>query len=293
MSTYTESQVNPVRIPDLIAARRDGRPIVMVTAYDYPSGRVAEAAGVDVVLVGDSGAQVVLGHPDTTAVTLEEMLLLARATRRAVRRPLLVVDLPFGSFEQSDAQAVASAVRLVKEGGADAVKIEGGGRMTTSRIRAIVEAGVPVVGHVGLTPQTAVALGGLRAQGRTVESALEIARGARAVQQAGAFLIVFEAVPSAVTAAVLPLLQVPVIGIGAGPANGQVLVFHDLLGIRDGHGAKFVRRYADIQDAMVDGVGRYANDVRSGEFPAPEHEYRIADDELAMFRTALAEEFPA
>src|ERR1700712_4312064 len=264
----TPSAAKPVSIPDLLRHKQSGTPIVMVTAYDYPSGTAAQAAGVDVVLVGDSGAMTVLGYPDTVSVTVDEMLVLARATRRAVHTPLLVVDLPFGSYELSEEQAVATGVRFLKEAGADAVKLEGGGPVSTSRVRALVGAGIPVMGHVGLTPQTATALGGFRAQGTTAASAMVVADGARALQQAGCFSLVFEAIPSPLTDAIMPMLSIPVIGIGAGAGtDGQVLVFHDLLGIRDGSGARFVRRYADLQEAMNDGVAQYAKEVRTGGFP--------------------------
>jgi len=268
-------------------ARRE--PIVMVTAYDYPTGRTAEQAEVDMVLVGDSGAQVVLGHDSTVAVTVDEMLVLAGAVRRGVQTAFVVADLPFGSTEVSDEQAVATAVRFVKEAGADAVKLEGGGDARLSRIRAIAEAGIPVVAHVGLTPQTAVALGGLRAQGRTAESAARIVREALAVQDAGASVLVIEAVPADVAAVVLPHLQIPVIGIGAGPADGQVLVIHDLLGITEGKTAAFVKRYGAIGPDMVAGVAAYAREVRGGVFPGPEHGYSATDAAVGAARAALDE----
>lgn len=280
----------PVTIPNLFEMKRTGTPIVMVTAYDYPSARAAEAADVDMVLVGDSGAMTVLGHPSTTAVTTDEMLVLTKAARRGVDRALLVADLPFGSYEVSDGQAIATAIRFVKEAGADAVKLERGDASSISRAKAIVGAGVPVVGHVGLTPQSATSLGGYRAQGRSAESAMRIARGAVGLQEAGCMSIVFEAVPSALTVELMELMTIPVIGIGAGPAtDGQVLVFHDLLGIREGAGAKFVRRYADLQDAMDDGVAQYAKEVRGRVFPGPEHGYGIDEAELAKFRDAWDE----
>src|SRR5947208_15191068 len=239
----------PTTLPLLMEKKRLGDPIVMVTAYDYPSARAAEAAGVDLVLVGDSAATTVLGHNATTAVALEDMLVLARAVRRGLRTPLLIGDLPFGSYEVSDEQAIATAVRMVKEAGCEAVKLEGGGEMSVRRARAIVGAGIPVMGHVGLTPQTSTALGGWKAQGRSAGAAEKIAKEARALQDAGCFALVFEAIPSAVTDLLMPLLEIPVIGIGAGPAtDGQVLVFHDLLGIRDGLGPRFVKRYAHHQD---------------------------------------------
>ncbi|MFN8175149.1 MAG: 3-methyl-2-oxobutanoate hydroxymethyltransferase [Solirubrobacteraceae bacterium] len=277
----------PMTLPRLADKREAGEPIVMITAYDHPSARVAEAAGVDLVLVGDSAAMVVLGHDSTVPVSTDEMLMLAAAVRRGLRTPLLIGDLPFGSYEASDEQAVRTAQRFVKEAGCDAVKLEGGGA-SVDRARAIVAAGIPVMGHVGLTPQTATALGGYRAQGRTAQRALEVARDALALQDAGCFAIVFEAIPAPVSAVLMDRMRIPVIGIGAGPAtDGQVLVFHDLLGIREGAGARFVKRYDDIQDRMTAGVGEYADDVRRRRYPAPEHTYSIDPEELAAFRTEL------
>jgi 3-methyl-2-oxobutanoate hydroxymethyltransferase len=277
----------PMTLPRLVEKKRLGEPIVMVTAYDYPSAQIAEEAGVDVVLVGDSGAMTVLGYPSTVPVSLEEMIMLARATRRGLRTPLLVCDLPFGSYETSDEQAVSTAQRFVKEAGCDAVKLERGGT-SVRRARAIVEAGIPVVGHLGLTPQTATALGGYRAQGRTAEAALTVAHDALALQEAGCFALVLEAIPAAVTAALMEGLEIPVIGIGAGDAtDGQVLVFHDLLGIYDGHAARFAKRYADVRAHMIAGVAEYADEVRRRAFPAAEHFYSIDDGELRRFEEKL------
>src|SRR5260221_4321548 len=214
-----------VTLSTLAEKKALGEPIVMVTAYDYPSASVAEEAGVDMVLVGDSGAMTVLGYPSTVPVTIEEMLMLAAAARRGLKTPMLVGDLPFGSDEGSDYEAIKTAQRFVKEAGCDAVKLERGGS-SIERARAIVEAGIPVMGHVGLTPQTATALGGYRAQGRTAERAVAVARDAVALQEAGCFAIVFEAIPAAVAKVVTKMLAIPVIGIGAGAAtDGQVLVF--------------------------------------------------------------------
>jgi 3-methyl-2-oxobutanoate hydroxymethyltransferase len=278
----------PMTLPRLVEKKQLGEPIVMVTAYDYPSAQVAQAAGVDVVLVGDSGAMTVLGYPSTVPVSTDEMLMLAAAVRRGLETPLLVGDLPFGSYEASDEQAIRTAQRFVKEAGCDAVKLERGGT-SVRRARAIAESGIPVMGHVGLTPQTATALGGHRAQGRTAERALEVARDAVALQEAGCFSIVFEAIPAAVAQELMERLDVPVIGIGAGPAtDGQVLVFHDLLGIYDGHVARFVKRYAETKAQMVAGVAEYTEDVRRRAFPGPEHTYSIDEEELARFREMLA-----
>ena len=277
-----------VTLSKLAEKKALGEPIVMVTAYDYPSAQVAEAAGVDLVLVGDSGAMTVLGYPSTVPVSVDEMLMLAGAARRGLTTPFLVGDLPFGSYEASNEQAIATAQRFVKEAGCDAVKLERGGS-SVERARAIVDAGIPVMGHVGLTPQTATALGGYRSQGRTAERAMEVTRDALALQEAGCFAIVFEAVPSELTEAIMPQIEVPVIGIGAGPsADGQVLVFHDLLGIYDGHAARFVKRYGDVRKAMIDGVTAYADDVRERRYPEPEHGYQMAPDEVARLKDLLA-----
>jgi 3-methyl-2-oxobutanoate hydroxymethyltransferase len=278
----------PMTLPLLMEKKRLAEPIVMVTAYDYPSARAAEAAGVDLVLVGDSAATTMLGYEATTPVELEDMLVLARAVRRGLRTPLLIGDLPFGSYEVSDEQAIGTALRMVKHAGCEAVKLEGGGPASVSRVRAIVGAGIPVMGHVGLTPQTSTALGGWKAQGRTATAASRIASEALALQEAGCFALVFEAIPSAVTDELMPLLEIPVIGIGAGPGtDGQVLVFHDLLGIRDGLGPRFVKRYANLQQEMNSGVTAFAEDVRLRRYPAPEHTYKIDPAELAELRSLL------
>lgn len=277
----------PVSLPQLAEKKRLGEPIVMVTAYDFPSAQVAEKAGVDMVLVGDSGAMTVLGYNSTVPVTLDEMVMLASAVRRGLRTPLMVADLPFGSFETSNEQAIATASRFIKEAGADAVKIEAAG-VAVERVRALVAAGIPVVGHVGLTPQTAIALGGYRAQGRTAERALDVARDAQALEEAGCFSIVFEAIPAPVVTYLMERMTVPIIGIGAGAStDGQVLVFHDLLGIREGVGARFVKRYANLQDEMVAGVRAYAEDVRTKRYPGPDHTYSIDPGEFDRFREQL------
>jgi 3-methyl-2-oxobutanoate hydroxymethyltransferase len=278
----------PMTLPILAEKKRLGEPIVMVTAYDYPSARAAESAGVDLVLVGDSAATTVLGYNATTPVVLEDMLVLARAVRRGLNTPLLIGDLPFGSYEVSDEQAITTAMRMVKEAGCEVVKLEGGGEASVRRARAIIGAGIPVMGHVGLTPQTSTALGGWKAQGRTAEAAAKIAEEALALQDAGCFAIVFEAIPAAVTEELMERIEVPVIGIGAGPAtDGQVLVFHDLLGIRDGLGPRFVKRYANLQQEMNDGVAAYAEDVRTRRYPGPEHTYKIDPAELAELHSLL------
>ncbi len=293
-STPSTSQVLPpdhrlpMTLPLLVEKKRLGDPIVMVTAYDYPSARAAEAAGVDLVLVGDSAATTVLGYNATTPVELGDMLVLARAVRRGLTTPLLIGDLPFGSYEVSDEQAITTSMRMVKEAGCDVVKLEGGGEASVRRARAIVGAGIPVMGHVGLTPQTSTALGGWKAQGRTAGAAAKIAAEALALQEAGCFALVFEAIPAGVTDELMGMIEIPVIGIGAGPAtDGQVLVFHDLLGIRDGLGPRFVKRYANLQQEMNDGVTAYAEDVRARRYPGPEHTYKIDPRELEELRAQL------
>jgi 3-methyl-2-oxobutanoate hydroxymethyltransferase len=263
-------------------ARRDEK-IVMVTAYDHPSGRLADAAGVDLVLVGDSAAMTVLGHDSTVPVTVEEMLMLTGAVTRGVSRALVVADMPFGSFQVSDEDAVRNAIRFVKEAGADAVKIEGAGP-TLSRVLALVGAGIPVMGHLGLTPQSATMLGGFRAQGRTAAKARRLLEDALALEQAGCFALVLEAVPAAVAERIGDELSIPTIGIGSGPdCSGQVLVLHDLVGLYDGRAPRFAKRYAEIGTEIRAAIEHYAADVRSGAFPAEEHTYAMPEDELDGF----------
>ncbi|MFJ4998609.1 3-methyl-2-oxobutanoate hydroxymethyltransferase [Microbacterium sp. NPDC088619] len=287
MSTHA-APTKRLTLGGLSAKKDSGEPIVMVTAYDFPSAQIVEEAGVDMVLVGDSAAMTVLGYDSTVPVTVDEMLMLTKAVRRGLEKPLLVGDLPFGSYEASDEIAVATAQRFVKEAGVDLVKIERGGA-TVERARALVNAGIPVVGHVGLTPQTATSLGGYRAQGRTADAALTVIEDALALQDAGVSVLVIEAVPSEVTAALAPLLRIPLIGIGAGAdADGQVLVFHDLLGIYAGGVAKFVKRYADVRGVSIAGVAAYAREVRQGVYPGPEHGYGMAEGEAARLQELLA-----
>jgi 3-methyl-2-oxobutanoate hydroxymethyltransferase len=265
----------------------EGRPITMITAYDFPSGQMASEAGVELVLVGDSAAMTVLGHDSTVPATMEEMLMLTRAAARGSTHPLVIADMPFGSYQVDDRDAIVNAARMVKEGGADAVKMEGAGT-TLARIRAVVDAGIPVMGHLGLTPQTATALGGFKAQGRTAAAALRLLDDAIAVERAGAFGLVLECVPAPVAARITARLTIPTIGIGAGAAcDGQVLVFHDLLGIGAGKPPRFVEQYADLHTLIVDALRRYAGDVRTGRFPREEHTYAIPADELATFEDAL------
>ncbi len=290
-STSQEPERPRMTIPAVGEMKRRGQPIVMVTAYDFPSAQVAEEAEVDVVLVGDTAAMVVLGYDGTTPVGMDEMVTMAAAVRRGLRGPLLVGDMPFGSYERSNEHAIDCAQRFVREAGCDAVKLERGGP-SVERARAIAGSGIPVMGHVGLTPQTASALGGFKAQGRTAASAAQIARDAFALQAAGCFAIVFEAVPAAVTDALMARIEIPVIGIGAGLAtDGQVLVFHDLLGMTTGpHNPRFVKRYAAIHDQMVEGVRAYAAEVRSRRFPDAEHVYSAEPSEVEELKRYLDSE---
>ncbi|HEX3289894.1 MAG TPA: 3-methyl-2-oxobutanoate hydroxymethyltransferase [Gaiella sp.] len=275
-------------ITELAQLKTRRQPIVMVTAYDAPSGRLADEAGVDLILVGDSAAMTVLGHDSTVPASMDEMIVLTRAVTRGSHRPLVVADMPFGSFQVSDADAVANAIRFVKEAGADAVKLEGAGP-SLSRVAAIVDAGIPVMGHIGLTPQSATALGGFKAQGRTAEQARRLVDEARALEAAGCFSLVLEAVPVAVAEEVTRQLTIPTIGIGAGGVtDGQVLVWHDLLGLYDGRSPRFVKRYADLATTIRDAVAAYADDVREGRFPEDVHTYGMSDEELRAFEAAVS-----
>ena len=275
-------------LPELAEMKRRGDRIVMITAYDAPSARIADAAGVDLILVGDSAAMVVLGHDSTVPATMDEMLMLTRAVTRGAHRPLVIADLPFGSYHVSVEQALESAIRFVKEAQADAVKLEGAGPML-ARVRALTDAGIPVMGHLGLTPQTATMLGGFKAQGRTATKAVRLYEDALALQAAGCFSIVLEAVPSPVAARITEALDIPTIGIGAGPdCDGQVLVWHDLLGLYEGRTARFVKRYADVGNVIREGLAEYVEDVRERRFPEEQHTYVMPDDELALFEEATA-----
>jgi len=276
-------------LPEVAEMKRRGDRIVMITAYDAPSGRIADAAGVDLILVGDSAAMVVLGHDSTVPATTEEMIILTRAVTRGAHRPLVVADLPFGSYQVSDEQALETGVRFVKEAHADAVKLEGAGTML-SRVRALIGAGIPVMGHIGLTPQTATMLGGFKAQGRSAEKAVRLVEDALALQAAGCFALVLEAVPSPVAARITELLHIPTIGIGAGArCDGQVLVWHDLLGLYEAHAPRFVKQYAELVPVIGDAIERYATEVREGTFPEEKHTYAMSEEELSQFERSLAD----
>jgi 3-methyl-2-oxobutanoate hydroxymethyltransferase len=276
-------------LPELVEMKRRAEKIVMVTAYDAPGGRLADAAGVDLILVGDSAAMVVLGHDSTVPATMEEMILLTRAVTRGARRPLVVGDMPFGSFQASDEEALHNGIRFLKEAGADAVKLEGAGPML-SRVRALVGAGIPVMGHIGLTPQSATMLGGFKAQGRTADKARQLYEDALALESAGCFALVLEAVPAPVAARITEALEIPTIGIGAGrDCDGQVLVYHDLLGMYEGRAPRFVKQYADVAGEIRGALEEYVADVRGASFPEEKHTYSMPQEELALFEERIAE----
>ena len=287
MSKYASWTHGKLPLTELAELKRRGQKLAMVTAYDFPSGRIADEAGVELVLVGDSAGMVVLGNESTVPVTMDELLMLTRAVVRGAKRPLVIADMPFGSFQTSDERAVENAVRFVKEAGADAVKLEGAGP-SLSRVQSIVGAGVPVMGHVGLTPQSATMLGGFKAQGRTAEKAERLYEDALALEAAGCFAIVLEAVPAPVAARVTEALEVPTIGIGAGAdVDGQVLVWHDLLGLYSGHAPRFVKQYAQLATEIQAAVETYVGDVRERRFPEEVHTYGMPAEELAAFEAEL------
>jgi 3-methyl-2-oxobutanoate hydroxymethyltransferase len=272
----------PLSAPDISARKGNGPPLVMVTAYDFPSARVADGAGVDMILVGDTLAMVVLGHDDTLHVTIDDMAHHVAAAARAKPRALLIGDLPWLSYHVSDEETVHNAAHLVRAGAA-AVKLEGG-RKRLGAIEAILDAEIPVMGHLGLTPQSAIMLGGFKAQGRTASKATQLLEDAKTLERVGCFAVVLEAVPAPVAARIAEELAIPTIGIGSGrDCDGQVLVYHDLLGLYQGKAPRFVKRYAELAPEIQDALERFAADVRAGAFPGEEHTYSIPDDELEAF----------
>jgi 3-methyl-2-oxobutanoate hydroxymethyltransferase len=276
MSHITESNPKKITAP-LLRARKGGAPIVALTAYDYPTARLVDEAGFDFVLVGDSLAQTVLGYDTTLPVTMEEMLHATRAVRRGVRRALIVGDMPFGTYQDNAGEAVRAAIRFVKEGGAEAVKVEGGARRAKI-VEAIVQAEVPVMGHIGLTPQSVLRMGGYRVQGKTIEAARELIDDALALEHAGVFALVLEGIPAEISRLITDRVQVPTVGIGAGlECDGQILVFSDLVGLTFGRTAKFVRQYVDLKAVIGDALKRYADDVTARRFPADQESYRLPE----------------
>jgi len=287
MSTDYSSPSSPgpsrlkVTLPQLQDMAHRGDQIVMITAYDAPSARLADAAGVEIILVGDSAGTTALGGTSTVPVTMDEMLVYTRAAARGTARALVVADMPFGSYQVSEESAVVNAIRFVKEAGAEAVKLEGAGR-TLTRISAIIDAGIPVMGHIGLTPQSATMLGGYKAQGRTAGAAKRLIDEAIALERSGCFSIVLEAIPEAVSQHITEAVKIPTIGIGAGRAcSGQVLVWHDLLGLIPGPTPRFVKKYADIAGDISRALDAYVTDIRTRAFPTDQHTYGMPDAERA------------
>ncbi len=273
-----------VTVLDIRDAKKEGRPLVMVTAYDYPFGLMADEAGVDIVLVGDSLGMVVMGLDGTVEVTMENMIHHIRAVMRGCKGPLVVGDMPFMSYNTSVRDAIINAGRLMKEGGCDVVKLEGGVDFAPT-VAAIVKAGIPVQGHIGLTPQTASALGGFKMQGKDVAAARAIIDDARALEDAGVFSIILEAVPAPLGKLVAEAVEVPVIGIGAGPdVDGQVLVTHDMVGLFDKFVPKFVKQYTQIRPIILEALAEYKKEVRERAFPAPEHSFKMPDETLAELK---------
>ncbi|KAI3884606.1 hypothetical protein MKX03_000604 [Papaver bracteatum] len=283
-----------VTLTNLKQKHKKGEPITMVTAYDYPSAVHLDEAGIDICLVGDSASMVVHGHDTTLPITLEEMLVHCRSVARGAKRPLLIGDLPFGTYESSSNQAIDTAVRVLKEGAMDAIKLEGGAPSRITAAKAIVEAGIAVMGHVGLTPQAISVLGGFRPQGKNVASALKVVQTAMALQEAGCFSVVLECVPAPVAAAATSALRIPTIGIGAGPfCSGQVLVYHDLLGmLQHPHHAKvtpkFCKQYARVGDVINQALLQYKEEVTEKSFPGPTHTpYKMSDSDVNGFLSEL------
>ena len=288
MPSSADANHDKMTLPALFDLCARGERIVMVTAYDAPSARLADEAGIDIVLVGDSAGTTVLGHASTVPVTMDDMLLFTRQVVRGARRALVVADMPFGSYQVSETDAVENAIRFVKGAGADAVKLEGAGRMLT-RISAIVDSGIPVMGHIGLTPQSAAMQGGYRAQGRTAAAAKRLVDEAIALERVGCFAIVLEAIPAVVAERITAAVKVPTIGIGAGSScSGQVLVWHDLLGLIAQPTPRFVKQYAAIAPIIADALRTYAREVRSGAFPEDRHTYAMPEAERDRFESQLS-----
>ncbi len=270
-------------ILDLQRKKTEGQPITMLTAYDYPGAILVDEAGIDLILVGDSLAMTVLGHPNTVSVTVDEMLHHCKAVARGAKRAFLIGDMPFMSYQIERNEAVRNAGRFIKEAGMDAVKLEGG-REVAETVQAIVKAGIPVMGHLGLTPQTVTKLGGYKVQGKTAAAAQHLLEDALALEEVGCFSLVLEAVPAAVAKTVTQKLTIPTIGIGAGPnCDGQVLVFHDILGLFDRFTPKFVKKYADLRPVILAALQTYRQEVEAGEFPTANHSFTIDEQELELF----------
>ena len=276
-------------IPDLYAMVERGEKITFLTAYDYPTARLEDRAGIDMILVGDSGVMCLLGHATTLPAKMDFMVEITAAVSRAVERAFVVGDMPYMSYQPSNELAIENAGRLIAEGGADAVKLEGGARMA-ERVEAIVRAGIPVMGHIGLTPQAASLIGGLKAQGRTAETAKQLIEDAKVLEEAGAFAILLEAIPARVAEIIVRNAKVPILSIGSGAAcHGQLLIVHDILNLFEAFTPKFVKKYADVASVMLRAFQEYIADVKAGRFPTPDHEYRIPKDEWQRLLELLGE----
>jgi 3-methyl-2-oxobutanoate hydroxymethyltransferase len=274
-------------IPDLLAMKKDRKKITMITAYSFPQGQVVDEAGIDIILVGDSLGMVELGYKDTVPVTMDEMLNHTKAVMRAVKRAHVVGDMPFMSYNISREQAITNAGILYKDGGCDSVKLEGGQEMAAT-VNAIVKAGIPVFGHIGLTPQTAGMLGGFKVQGKSLDAARKVVDDALALEEAGAFAIVLEAIPRQLSALITEKLKVPTIGIGGGlDCDGQVLVLHDMVGMFKRFTPKFVKVYADVYSVQLEAVKKYVAEVQGRAFPAEEHTFTMKEDAVAELRKSL------
>jgi 3-methyl-2-oxobutanoate hydroxymethyltransferase len=287
VSKYPSDKRCKVTILTIQTKKERREPITMLTAYDYSSGLLVDRAGIDMILVGDSLGMVMLGYDSTVPVTMDDMLHHCRATARGARYAHLVGDLPFMSYQASTAEAIQNAGRILKQGSMDSVKLEGG-REAAPTVRAIVNAGIPVMGHIGLTPQSVSKLGGYRVQGKTAAAAQRLFDDALELEAAGCYAVVLEAIPAPVAELISQRLHIPTIGIGAGAGcDGQVLVYHDLLTLLDGFVAKFVKQYANVGDIISQTLTEYRDDVRHGHFPAPEHTYSMPDEELDLFLQAV------
>ncbi len=286
------SERKKLTIPDLYAMVERGEKIAFLTAYDYPTARLEDRAGIDMILVGDSGAMCLLGHKTTLPAKMDFMIEITAAVSRAVERAFVVGDMPYMSYQPSNEVAIKNAGRFIAEGGADAVKLEGGARMA-ERVKAIVKAGIPVMGHIGLTPQAASLIGGLKAQGRSAETAKQLIEDAKVLEEAGAFAILLEAIPARVAEIIVERAKVPILSIGSGAAcHGQLLIVHDILNLFEAFTPKFVKKYADVAAVMLQAFKDYISEVKGGKFPTRDHEYRIPKGEWERLKEMLGDGSP-
>ncbi len=284
MSHFTGDTLGKITIQVIQSRKEKKQKITALTAYDYPSARLVDEAGIDIILVGDSLSNVALGHDNTLSVTLDEMLVFARAVRRGAKRALVVGDMPFGSYHISEEQALISAVRYIKEGGVEAIKIEGG-RNRALLVERLVENEIPVMGHIGLTPQSVHKMGGYKVQGKTINAAQSLIEDAVTLEHAGIFSLVLEGIPEEIAEMITERISIPTIGIGAGlHCDGQILVYSDLLGLTFGHQAKFVRKYADLKTVISQALAEYVDDIHKEKFPARKESYHMPEELLTKLR---------